>query len=88
MAWDTRLANMTLTRHALRRIAEMGLTEAEVLAAARDPSIRYPQEHRFRGTEVRIDQGGRFGVVVHPATSRIVTVIWNTHEYHERGQQP
>jgi hypothetical protein len=60
--------------HARRRATERGITGAEMLAVLRDPQVTYTQN--TYGPDRQILQRGELGLVVHPPTRTVITVIY------------
>lgn len=61
-----------ISRHAERRMSEMGLEWEEVEAALEEPELTYPSEFTRR-MAVR----GRLAVAYDPADHVVVTVLWH-----------
>jgi hypothetical protein len=76
-----------LSGHARYRIGQMGLREADVLAAVEEPEMSWPSS--LRGQEgCTVHVCGRFAVVVNHDAGVVVTVVWHGEEsrYDERGR--
>lgn len=67
----------TLSRHAARRMEEMGVPLGEVLATVNEPQIEHPSRtHPHCTVRVR----GRLAVPVARDAPVIITVLWNGKE--------
>jgi len=67
-----------LTRHALQRCKEMGVTRHEVLDTLYRYGARYPSPESY-GPNRFISVGGRLAVV-HTRDLEIITVLWDALE--------
>lgn len=63
-----------LTRHALGRMREMGLSRHEVVEVLDHPEVSWPSRGR------RIAAAGDISVVYDPEGSAVVTILWWTLE--------
>jgi hypothetical protein len=70
-----------LTYHARQRMQEMGVTEAEVLAAVTDPGVTYLGRHHSPPETISIR--GPIGVATKVQGDEVIvlTVLWPCREY-------
>lgn len=64
--------------HARRAVAERGFSMADVRLAVDAPEVTYSQSTYGPGRQVL--QRGELGVVVHPATRTVITVLFRRQE--------
>lgn len=76
----------TMTHHATTRATERGITNDELAAAIRNPTIRYDQSDYGPGRQMW--QSGRISLAVIPAEHLIVTVLFRKDSEWHRHQQP
>lgn len=72
-----------LTRHALQRMTEMGLTRPEVVAVLREADVSWPS---YLGR--RVAAGGDIAAVFDPRNRAVVTILWHTEEQWARESPP
>lgn len=67
---------VVLTRHALRRMQEMGVTREEVVTAVRTPGVTYAGSHHSPPETIAIQ--GRVAVAFQVRSGEVVvlTVLW------------
>lgn len=64
-----------LTRHALERMNEMGLSRSAVVGTLEHPALTWPT-HKER----RVAAGNEISVVFDPSNLAVITVLWHTDE--------
>lgn len=69
-----------LTRHALERAVEMGLSRADIVAVLDDPENDYPGDPRYDRSRRRIATRGALDVVYEPQNRLVVTVLFHGRE--------
>ena len=67
-----------LTRHALQRCLEMGVSRGEVVATLLDYESRYPSDPKY-GPNRFVTVGPRLAVV-HTDSLEVITVLWKGRE--------
>lgn len=65
-----------LTRHALERALEMGVSRADVEATLADPELTYPQSATLYGRERRVHVRAGIGVVADARDGAVVTILY------------
>ena len=73
---STAITGYWLTTHANQRLTEMGLTEKQVIAVAKDPAMSYPC--RAPGRQMRVGAG--IALVIDAYRKAIVTILWDSRE--------
>lgn len=69
-----------LTRHALDRALEMGVTRARVVAAIEEPETDYPGRPGGRCDQRRVATRDGLAIVYSPTSSLVITVLWDQRE--------
>jgi hypothetical protein len=70
---ERRVKDHTLTNHAQERMAEFGLTPADLEPVLTDYEQRYPQTGKYAG--MMMHQRGEWAMAVDPETRSIITVL-------------
>lgn len=66
-----------LTKHALDRSVQMGVTRSQVVSVIAEPETDYPGRLDGRSEYRRVATRDDLAVVYSPTSSLVITVLWN-----------
>ena len=69
-----------LTKHALDRSLEMGVTRERVVSAIEHPETDYPGRPGRRCDQRRVATRDGLAIVYSPTSSLVITVLWDQRE--------